>query len=331
MNLSSKISALVEGIVLLAWIALPPGNASAGEATDYPRKTLRLVVPFPPGGSNDLVARIIAQKLSENWDQRVLVDNRPGGNGVIGTELVARAVPDGYTILLVPAAHAINATLLKGRLPYDPIKDFTPVTNIASAPNVLVVHPSVPAQTVKDLIRLASMRPGQLTYGSAGIGFPSHLAAEMLNSMSHVKMLHVPYKGAGPAMTDLISGHIDLAFPSLPGALPHIKTGRLRALAVTSEQRSSIVPQLPTVAETLPGYSAATWFGIFLPAMAPQDIVAKLNTSIARVVHLPEVTRVLLSQGAEPIGSTPEEFTAYMKSEIDKWARVIREAGVRAE
>jgi len=311
--------------------ALAAGAAPSAVAQTYPHKTIRLVVPFPPGGSNDLVARIIAQKLDESWGQRVVVDNRAGGNGVIGTQLVARSAPDGYTILLVPAAHAINATLQKGKLPYDPIKDFTPVTNIASAPNVLVVHPTVPARTVRELIRLAKTRPGQLNYGSAGIGFPSHLAAEMLKSMAGINMVHVPYKGAGPAMVDLISGHIDLAFPSLPGALPHIKTGRLRALAVTSDKRSVIMPGLPTVAETLPGYSAATWFGIFLPAATPADIVTKLNAGIVRIIRLPEVKDVLSRQGAEPIGSTPGNFALYIKSEIEKWARVIKQANVRVE
>jgi tripartite-type tricarboxylate transporter receptor subunit TctC len=300
-------------------------------AASYPARPVRLVVPFPPGGSNDLVARILAQKLDEIWNQRVIVDNRAGANGVIGTELVAHAAPDGYTLLLVPAAHAINATLLKGRLPYDPIRDFAPVTNIASAPNVLVVHPTVPARTVKELVRLAKSRPGELTYGSAGVGFPSHLAAEMLKSMAHIEMLHVPYKGAGPAMADLVSGHIDLVFPSLPGALPHIRSGRLRALAVTSAKRSSIVPELPTIAETLPGFEAATWFGIFLPAGAPSDVVAKLNAAIVQVVRQPEVVRALQKQGAEPIGNTPAEFARYVQAEIAKWARVIEDAHVKPE
>jgi tripartite-type tricarboxylate transporter receptor subunit TctC len=299
-------------------------------AQSYPVKTIRLVGPFPPGGSNDFVSRIIARKLDENWGQRVVVDNRPGGNGVIGTQIVARSAPDGYTVLFVPAAHAISAAL-NSNLPYDPIKDFAPVTNIASAPNVLVVHPSLPAKSVRELIALAKARPGQLTYGSAGVGYPSHLAAEMLNSMAGTSMVHVPYRGAGPAMTDLMAGQIQLSFPSLPGALPHLRSGRLRALAVTSTRRSSVMPGLPTVGETLPGYATETWFGLFMPAGTPGDIIAKMNAEIVRIIRMPDVREQLSAQGADPIGSSPEEFAAYVKAEIEKWSRVIKQAGVRAE
>lgn len=313
---------------LAAAIALGP--FAAAQAQTYPNRAIRLVGPFPPGGSNDLIARIVAGKLDESLGQRVVVDNRPGGNGVIGTQIVARAAPDGYTILWVPAVHAINAAL-QSNLPYDSIRDFSPVTNIASAPNVLVVHPSVPARSVRDLIRLAKTRPGELNYGSAGVGYPSHLAGEMLNSMAGVRIVHVPYRGAGPAMTDLIAGQIQLSYPSLPGVLPHLKSGRLRALAVTSAKRSSVVAELPTVGETLPGYSIETWFGIFLPAGTPGEVVARLQTEIVRIIRLPDVRELLSAQGADVIGSTPEEFAAYVKSEIEKWKRVIKAAGVRPE
>ena len=238
--------------ILLVAACIASITLSHAHAQSYPGKPVRLIIPAPPGGSNDLVGRIIARKLDESWGQRVVVDNRTGGNGVIGTQMAAKAAPDGYTLLLVPAAHAIQATL-QPNLPYDAIKDFAPIVNIASAPNVLVVHPSLPAKSVRELIALAKERPGELNYGSAGIGYPSHLAAEMLNTMAGIKMVHVPYKGAGPAMIDLISGHIQLAFPSLPGALPHITSARLRALAVTSEKPSSLMPELPRVADTLPG------------------------------------------------------------------------------
>ena len=297
---------------------------------NYPVQPIRLVVPFPPGGSNDLVGRIIGQKLGEGFGQRVVIDNRPGGNGVIGAQLVAKAAPDGYTLLLAPAAHAINANL-QPNLPYDSVKDFAPVTNIAAAPNVLVVHPALPVRSVAELIRLARTRPGELNFGSAGIGFPSHLAGAMLNSMAKIQMVHVPYKGAGPAIIDLISGQIQLSFSSLPGVLPHLKTGRLRALAVTSTQRSAVMPAVATVTETLPGYTAETWFGIFAPAGTSREIVNKLNREIVRIVNLPEVRQLLSEQGAEPVGSTPEEFAAYVKAEIEKWGRVIREVGLRAE
>ncbi len=316
----------------ILWIvaALTMAPFAPAPAQSYPARTIRLVGPFPPGGSNDLVSRIVARKLDESWGQRVIVDNRPGGNGVIGTQIVARSAPDGYTVLFVPAAHAISAAL-NSNLPYDPVRDFAPVTNIASAPNVLVVHPSLPAKSVRELIALAKARPGQLTYGSAGVGYPSHLAAEMLNSMAGTRMIHVPYRGAGPAMADLMAGQIQLSFPSLPGALPHLKSGRLRALAVTGTRRSSVLPGLATVGETLPGYATETWFGLFMPAGTPGDIIAKMNAEIVRIIGMPDVRDQLSAQGADPIGSSPEEFAAYVKAEIEKWARVIKQAGVRAE
>ena len=309
---------------------LAPHAAAAADA--YPAKPVRFVVAFPPGGGTDIIARSIAQKLAERIAQQVVVDNRPGAGGNIGTDMVAKSAPDGYTLLMGSAGPlAINASLF-GKMPFDPIKDLAPVTLAASTPNVLVVHPALRAATLKELIALAKARPGEINFASSGHGTPAHLAGELFNLMAGVKMVHVPYKGAAPALADLLGGQVQIMFSTMPPALPHVRDGKLRALAVTSAKRSPAAPELPTVDETaLPGFEANTWHGVVVPAGTPGAIVARLNREIAAILNLPDVVERFSSQGAEALGSTPEEFAAYIKSETLKWAKVVRDSGAKAE
>jgi len=286
---------------------LAPHAARAADA--YPAKPVRFVVAFPPGGGTDIIARSIAQKLAERIAQQVVVDNRMGSAGPL----------------------AINASLF-GKMPFDPIKDLAPVTLAASTPNVLVVHPSLKAATVEELIALAKARPGEINFASSGHGTPAHLAGELFDSMAGVKMVHVPYKGAAPALADLLGGQVQLMFSTMPPALPHVKDGKLRALAVTSAKRSPAAPDLPTLDEiALPGFEANTWHGVVVPAGTPATIVARLNREIVAILHLPDVVERFSSQGAEALGSTPEEFAAYIRSETLKWAKVVRDSGAKAE
>jgi len=305
----------------------PALSPSKGQA--YPTKPIRLVVPFAPGGPADIQARLIGPKLTEAWGQPVVVENRPGGNTIIATELTARAEPDGHLVQVISAGFAIN-TSLYAKLPYDSLRDFAPVTQLTSGPAIVVVHPSLPARSVKALIQLARSRPGQLTYASAGL--PSQLAVELFKVMTGTDMVHVPYKGAAPAMIDLIAGHVQVSFPTIIGGLSHARSGRLRALATTGAKRSPATPDLPTMIEAgLPGYEAANWFGTAVPAKTPPAIVSKLSQEIARVLRLPDVGERLLSQGMEPTTSTPEEFAAYIRSEMTKWAKVVKASGAKAE
>jgi len=315
---------------LFAYTAIFAGSLLA--QTAYPAKAIRYVVPFPAGGPLDIVARAIAQELNKSWGQPVVIDNRPGAGGNIGADLVAKAPADGYTILMgAVSTHAINVTLYN-KLPYDPIRDFAPVTLITSVPNVLVVHPSVPANNVKELIALAKSRPGQLNFASGSTGSAGHLAGELFNSMAGVRMTHIPYKGAAPAVVDLMAGHVSLMFDNMSSALPNIKATRVRALAVTTLKRSPLLPQLPTISDAgLRGFDIATWFGIFAPAGAPPDIVARLNSEIVRILHTPEMKERLALLGAEPIGNKPDEFAAFVKAEIPKYAKVIQASGARAD
>ncbi|TMH15392.1 MAG: tripartite tricarboxylate transporter substrate binding protein [Betaproteobacteria bacterium] len=305
---------------------------AAAAADAYASKPVRFVVAFPPGGVTDIIARSIAQRLTVRLAQQVVVDNRPGAGGNIGTDIVAKSAPDGHTLLMGSAGPlAINASLF-GKMPFDPIRDLAPVTLAASTPNVLVVHPSLRAATVRELIALAKARPGEINFASSGHGTPAHLAGELFNSMAGVKMVHVPYKGAAPALTDLLGGQVQLMFSTMPPALPHVKDGKLRALAVTSAKRSPATPELPTVDEiALPGFEANTWHGVVVPAGTPAAIVARLNREIVAILHLPEVVERLSAQGAEAVGSTPEEFAAYIRSETAKWAKVVRDSGAKAE
>jgi tripartite-type tricarboxylate transporter receptor subunit TctC len=307
-------------------------TAPAAAQPSYPAKAIRYVVPFPAGGPLDIVARAIGMELNKAWNQPVIIDNRPGAGGNIGADLVAKSPADGYTILMgAVSTHAINVALYS-KLPYDPVKDFAPVTLITSVPNVLVLHPSVPAHTVKELIALAKARPGQLNFASGSTGSAGHLAGELFKSMAGVEMTHIPYKGAAPAVIDLIAGHVTLMFDNLSSALPNIKAARVRALAVTTLKRSPLLPQLPTISESgLRGFDVSTWFGIFAPAGTPPDIVARLNAEVARILHTPEMRERLAALGAEPIGNKPEEFAAFIKTEIPKYAQVVKASGAKAD
>ncbi len=301
-------------------------------AQNYPARPIRMIVAYPPGGGTDIVGRLMAQKLSENLGQNVVVDNRGGATGNIGTELAARATPDGYTLLMGNVApNAINISLFN-KLPYDPVKDFAPVSLAAITPNILVVHPSLAVKTVKDLVALAKTKPGVLNFPSAGIGSSSHLAGEMLKTMAGIDMVHVPYKGGGPALIALLSGQVQLMFATMPAAMPHLKSGKLRPVAVTSGRRSQTLPELPTIAESgIKGYEAATWYGLLAPAGTPKPVVTRLHGEVVKILATTETRERFADQGFEPVGNTPAEFSAYIKSEIVKWGRVIKDASIKPE
>lgn len=317
------------GAAVAAALIMPLAS-QAQTAAQYPSKTIRIVVPFAPGGPNDILARMVGQKLNEKWKQQVIVDNRPGGGTVIGTEIVARAAPDGYTLFMASSSLASNVTLRKS-LPYDTFKDLAPVTRIANSSNVLVTHPSIPVHTVGDLIRLAKSKPGQVAYASGGVGAATHLAGELLATMANVKMTHVPYKGAGPATVDLLGGQVSWMFGTILPTMPYLKSGRLRALAVADPKRSPILPEVPTVAETLPGFEATSWYGLFTRGGTPQDIILKLQTEIAAAIKAPEFREYLDREGGQAVGDTPEQFGAHFKREVEKWGKVIRTANITAE
>ena len=296
----------------------------------YPTKPIRFIVPYAPGGPTDVLARMIGQKLSERWGQPVIVDNRPGANTMIGTETLAKAPPDGYTIMMMAIAHAIIPNLLP--TPYDPIKDFAPVTSVASGELILVLHPSVPASNLQELIALAKSRPGRLNYASASTGGPPHLAGELFDILTGVKTQHIPYKGAGPAITDLIGGQVQMMFSPADAALPHIRSGRLKPIAVTGKSRSPITPNVPTFSEAgLPGFGVRNWFGILAPARTPKAIVDQLSAEIGRIVALPEIRERLISQGMDPFVSTPEEFAALIKSDLALYGKVIKSNNIKLE
>jgi tripartite-type tricarboxylate transporter receptor subunit TctC len=298
----------------------------------YPSKPIHIVAPFPPGGPVDILSRTIGNKLAQTLGQPVVVDNRAGAGGNIGADAVAKSAPDGYTLLMgFVGTHAINPSLY-GKMPYDNVKDFEPVTLVAVVTIVLVVNPSVPATSINELIALARSKPGELTFGSPGHGTPQHLAGELFNSIAGVQMLHVPYKGAVPALTDLLGGQLSMIFSSMPPALPHIKNGKLRALGVTSATRSPATPELPTIAESgLKGYVVNNWYGILAPRGTPKEIVAKLNAEIVKILKMPDVKESLSAQGAEPFTSTPQQFAVYIKEETEKWAKIIKYSGVQVE
>jgi tripartite-type tricarboxylate transporter receptor subunit TctC len=307
-------------------LAAPTGAAFAQA---YPAKPIRLIVPFAAGGPADIQARLIGPELTKAWGQPVVVENRAGGNTIIATEITARSDPDGHVVQVVSAGFAIN-TSLYAKLPYDSVRDFQPVTQLTSGPAIVLVHPSLPARSVKELTQLARSRPGQLTYGSAGL--PSQLAVELYKVLTGTDIVHVPYKGQAPAMIDLIAGHVQMSFPTMLGTLGHVKSGRLRALATTGAKRAQAAPDLPTMAEAgVKGYEAANWFGTMVPAKTPPAVVNRLSQEIARILKLQDVSEKLLSQGIEPVSNTPEEFTAYVRSEMAKWARVVKASGAKAE
>jgi len=318
------LSMLVAGLGLLS-------GASAGAQT-YPSRAITMIVPFPAGGTTDILGRFVGQALSAAWGQPVVIENRGGAGGNIGAAAVAKAAPDGYTLLVgTVGTHAINASLYS-KMPYDTLKDFVAVTEIASVPNMLVVTPSLPVNSVAELIAYAKANPGKLNMASSGNGTSIHLSGELFKVLTGVDMVHVPYKGSAPALNDLMGGQVQLMFDNMPSALPQVKGGTLKALAVTTATRSPAMPDLPTIAEAgVPGFEASSWFGIFAPAGTPKEIVAKLQAEIARILKTPEMTERLAQQGAVAVGNTSAEFTAYVQSELTKWAGVVKASGARVD
>ena len=314
----------------LATCALPLGIAAAS-AQQYPTKPIRFIVPFAPGGGTDVLARLLAQRMGESFGQPVIVDNRPGAGGVIGADLAAKAPADGYTIVLgSPGSMTINPNLQ--RVPYDSLRDFAPITLATLSPFVLVVHPSVPANSVKELVALAKAKPGSLNYGSAGNGSVSHFSSEQFKSLAGVDIAHIPYKGAGPAVTDLLSGRLQMMFENLPTVMPHVRANRLRLLAVGTRSRSAVLPQSPTVAEAgVPGYESATAFGVLAPARTPPAIVGRLHGEMAGYLRSAAVREKFAALGVETVGSTPAEYAAHLKSEIARYGRIVKSAGIRAD
>ena len=297
-------------------------------AQAYPSKPVRLVAAFPAGGTSDVIARLLAEQMGPALGQPVVVENRVGSNGMIGTDYVAKSVPDGYTILLAPSGHAINNSL-NPNVPYDPIKDFTMITLIGTVPMVVTVNPGVPANSLRELIELARAKPGAVNFGSGGPGSSNQLATELFTSMAGIRMTHIPYKGDTPGIADLLGGHIALIFLNTPAALPLVKGGKARALAITSAERSPLLPDVPAVAESLPGYAAGSWHGIFGPAGVPPEIVKRLNTEFVAVIRAPAVSAKLRGMGVNVVGNSPEAFTEFVRAEIVKWAQVIKAANVK--
>jgi tripartite-type tricarboxylate transporter receptor subunit TctC len=318
--------------VILATFVISCGWA---HAQSYPSKPVRMLVPFPPGGGTDFIARLVGQKLTELWGQQLIVENRPGASMMIASEIVAKAPPDGYTIIMSSSNHTINPSLYS-KIPYDTMGDFAPVTVVGTSPFVLVVHPSLPVTSVKELIELARARKGQIAYASSGTGGPQQLAGELFKMMAKIDMLHVPYKGSGPAEVDLVGGHVQVMFATTVSALPQIKAGRMRALAVTTLKRdsafSTVMPKLPTVAEAgVPGYQASSWWGVLAPAHTPRSVITKLHTDISKVLQMPDTRTKLMGQGGDPGGNTPEQFTAMLQEELSKWAKLVKAAKIKID
>jgi tripartite-type tricarboxylate transporter receptor subunit TctC len=299
-------------------------------AQSYPAKSVRVIVPSAPGGSVDTLGRLVAQKLSASLGQPFVVENRSGSGGVVGTEVVAKAAPDGYTLLMAYHSHIINPSLYP-KLPYDTIKSFSPITQVAVQPQMFNVHPTLPAKSVKELIALAKARPGQLLFGSAGSGSGGHLANEIFNSMAGIKMTHVPYKGSAPALIDVIAGNTQLMVATLITSLPFVRSGRLRALGVSSVKRSPVLPDVPTIAETLPGYECVVSYFLLAPAGTPDDIIARLHTESAKALKQPDVVERLARDGADPVGNTPQQTARYITAEIDKWGKAVKASGAKAD
>jgi len=319
----------IAGMALVAITSLVPA-AFAADA-NYPNKSIRIIVPFPPGGIADVMSRVFGQKFTDAWNQPVVVENRTGAGGNIGAEVVAKSPPDGYTLVMgTIGTHAVNVSLFS-KLPYDPVKDFAPVALVVEADGLLVLHPSVPVKTVKDLIALARARPGQLVYASAGNGTAGHLSGELFKTMSKTDLVHIPYKGNVPALTDVVGGQTSMLFATMPTAMPLARAGRLHALAVTGAQRNPAAPEVPAIAETLPGFEVTNWIGIFAPAGTSPEIVAKLNAEIMRIMKLPEVQARLVTEGAKSRVNTPAEFGTFQKTEMAKWGKLIREARIAVD
>ena len=316
-------------LTLALGAALAPGWARAQDA--WPSRPIRFILPFPPGGGTDILGRLIAERLTANLGQPVVAENRGGAGGNVGAEAAAKSAPDGYTIVLVAPSLAISPSLYS-KLNYDPVKDFAPVSLVATVPNVMITNPEVPARTLKEFIALAKSKPWQMNFGSGGSGTSNHLAGELFNIVAGVKLVHIPYKGVNLAMNDVISGRVQLVFIGIPAAVPHIKAGRLRALALVAPNRSSVLPDVPTVAEAgLPKFEVTTWYGILAPAGTPAPIIERLNGELRKVMHSSELKPRLEALATDPVTSTPEEFADLIKREIAKWAEVVREAGVKAD
>jgi tripartite-type tricarboxylate transporter receptor subunit TctC len=321
-----KLVRVVVTAGILAFVAL------SAAAQNYPAKPIRIVAPYPPGGPTDILARIIGQKMYEDWGQPVVVESKPGAGGNVGTDYVARAAPDGYTLLMGASGPlAINVTLFS-KLPYDPSTDLAPVIHVASVPLVLVVHPSLPVKSLEDFIVLLKSKPGQLNYGSAGPGTVQHMTAELFKFMAKVEMVHIPYKGAAPAVADVVGGQVPIMFDSMISCIPHVKGGRLRALAITGLTRSALLPDVPTVEESgVPRFEATAWYGVVAPATVPKDIIGKLNGEMLKVLRLPDVKQRLAEMGTDFVGGSPEQFGRFIKAEITKWAKVVKESGAHAD
>ena len=318
-------------MTLRAWLFMIATFAGWAHAQDFPSRPIHLVVPFAAGGSSDTVSRIIANKMAASLGQTVLVENRPGAGGNIGAEYVAKSKPDGHTLLFAAGSFAINVSLYR-KLPFDPVKDFEPVIHICTVTGILVEHPSVPAANVQELIAYARAQPGRVNFASAGSGTVIHLAGELFKNMAKVDITHVPYKGSGPALTDLIGGQVQVMFANMPGTLQHVKAGRLRVLAVTSDKRSPVLPDVPTIAESgIPGYKAATWFGVFAPAGTPPAVIQRLNSEFQKALATDEVQEFMKSEGAEAIGGPPERMRDFLRAEIDQWTPVVRASGAKAD
>jgi tripartite-type tricarboxylate transporter receptor subunit TctC len=320
---------------ILAWVfvsAIIASYAAAQGLPPYPSKPIRIMVPFSPGRPADMIARPIGQALTETWGQPVIVDHRAGVGGTIAAELLAKSAPDGYTLMITTPGIVAVSPGLHSKLPYDTLRDFAGVTNAVTSANIMVVHPSMPVATVTDLIRIARARPGQMTYASAGNGSASHLGTEMFKNMANVNIVHVPYKGAAPGVIELVGGHVQLMIIGIPIALPQVRTGKLKALGVTTVKRSPAAPEIPTLNESgLPGYEVVNWYGVLAPAKTPRDLVAKLNAELRRILHAPDMRPRLQAQGFEPAGNAPEEFDAYIRSELAKWTKVVRQAGIKPD
>jgi tripartite-type tricarboxylate transporter receptor subunit TctC len=334
---------VIKALTVILLLAIAPASAqqppstgsepalSPSKGQTYPSRPVRIVSPFPPGGGNDALCRIVAPRLSESLKQQVIVENRAGANGIVGTEVAARSAPDGYTIVLIPSGHAVNASLYK-KLPFDTIRDFTPITLVGSSPLVLAVHPSLPAKNVRDLIALARARPGELTYASAGVGASGHLGGALFETLTHTKMTHIPYKGMAIAIIDVMSGQVTMTFGTSLSVIPHARAGRLRALATTGARRSAALPDLPTVAEAgVPGYEASLWYGFAGPARLPPEILNRLHSAIVAVLRLPDVRERLATQGLDAQHNTPEEFAKLLVADVARWAKVVQRAGVQVE
>jgi len=326
MNLIGRLIALLTVVAVLGL------DAAAARAQGYPTKPIRMIASFPPGSASEILGRVVGQKLTEAWGQPVVVETRPGAGGTIAADAVAKATPDGYTLLMGSSSELTAAPNLYRKLAYDPLRHFAPVIQVAVVPNLLVVHPSVPATTVKELIAVAKSKPGQLNYASSGNGSTTHLAVEMLKMLAGIDMVHIAYKGSPPALTDTLAGQTSVMFGPIVTALPHARAGKLRALAVSSPKRSSAAPEVPTMMESgFPDFEASIYFGIVAPTGTPREIVTRLNAEIGKALGVPEVRQTLLKLGAEPLGGTPEAYAAHNKAELAKWAKVVKISGARID